>query len=413
MNILIINTLYETYVNDFYFRNSEVRDKTYGEQITAIENDGFAWNGVWNKPFRKLGLHAESIYSNVGSLQNAWARENLKDIPASADIIIEEQIKKIRPEIIFIDTVLKFDNTWIEQIKHKYPFVKIVIGYVCSPSYNTRDINRYDLIFTCLESIKKELNESAIRSSFLPHAFNPELLEKITDAPAREEICFYGGFVRGAMGHGYRENVLTDIINSGITIDIFSEMAEVSVVKDIISIKSKKALFNIYNLLKTLSIPQKFLDRLPYFTRIAGWDDFKAEMFNSKLKKAIKKARYGMPLYHKMLEYNCVLNIHGDLAKNEAANMRMFEVTGAGRLLITDWKPNLHLFFEDGKEILSFKNSAECVEKIEWARNNPEAARLIAKAGQKRTLKFHNFDIRAEAILNELRSNGLLGSANN
>lgn len=408
MNILIINTLYATYVDDFYLRNPEISNKSYDEQKTAIENDGFAWNGVWNKPFSKLGFHTESIYSNVGDMQNAWARENLKDIPAP-HIIIEEQIKKFQPGIIFIDTVLKFDNVWIEQIKQKYSSVKMVIGYVCSPSYDTKNINKYDLIFTCLESIKNELIESGIKSSFLPHAFNPELLDKI-NASVKQEICFYGGFVRGALGHGYRENVLTDIINNGIKIDIFSEMADVSVLKDILLIKSKKTLFNLYNFLKALSIPIKFLDRLPYFTRVAGWDDFKSEMFNSKLKKAIKKARYGIPLYNKMLEYNCVLNIHGDLAKDEAANMRMFEVTGAGRLLITDWKPNLHLFFEDGKEILSFKNSAECLEKIEWARNNTEAARLIARAGQNKTLKYHNFDLRAEAIIKELRASGLLKS---
>jgi len=43
-------------------------------------------------------------------------------------------------------------------------------------------------------------------------------------------------------------------------------------------------------------------------------------------------------------------NIHADIASDYAANMRMFEVTGVGSCLITDWKPNLHELFEDGEE---------------------------------------------------------------
>ena len=31
--------------------------------------------------------------------------------------------------------------------------------------------------------------------------------------------------------------------------------------------------------------------------------------------------------------------------------MRLFEATGAGTLLITDWKVNLHNVFELGKEV--------------------------------------------------------------
>ena len=412
MKILVINTLYESYVLDFYSRNPGIEDMSYNEQKIILERDGFAWNGVWNKPFEKLGVHAENIYANVNSLQNAWAKENLGNIP-DINTIIEEQIKKIQPEIIFIDTVFIYDNKWIDEIKRKYSFVRIVIGYVCSPSYHISDINHYDFIFTCLESIKKELLESNIKSAFLPHAFNPELLNIVINKEAKEEICFYGGFVRGAMGHGYREDVLTDIINTDTKIDIFSEMSEVSVLKDVVLIKSKKILFSVYNFLKAVKLPKGALNKLPYYSRISNWEDFKSEMFNGKLKKAIKKAKYGMSLYHTMLGYKCVLNIHGDLAKNEAANMRMFEVTGMGRLLITDWKPNLHLFFEDGKEVLSFKNSAECIEKIEWVKRNPEAAALIAKAGQQRTLKTHNFDLRAESMLKELRLSGLLETVKN
>jgi len=91
-------------------------------------------------------------------------------------------------------------------------------------------------------------------------------------------------------------------------------------------------------------------------------------------------------------------NSHGEIAGEYAANVRLFEVTGAGSCLITDWKKNLDTFFEIDKEVVTYKSTEECIEKVQWLINHPEERKEIAKAGQKRTLRDHTFKQRAEQL---------------
>ena len=48
-----------------------------------------------------------------------------------------------------------------------------------------------------------------------------------------------------------------------------------------------------------------------------------------------------------------------DIAKNETANMRIFEATGCGSLLLTEQRDNLCDFFEPEREVVTFSNEGE------------------------------------------------------
>ena len=75
--------------------------------------------------------------------------------------------------------------------------------------------------------------------------------------------------------------------------------------------------------------------------------------------------------------------------------MRLFEATGVGTCLLTDWKENLSELFEIDREIVTYKSVDECIEKAKWLLEHPQERELIAKAGQARTLKDHTFAQRA------------------
>jgi spore maturation protein CgeB len=113
---------------------------------------------------------------------------------------------------------------------------------------------------------------------------------------------------------------------------------------------------------------------------------------------------YGLELFNTISSYAIALNIHADIAKNEAANMRMFEVTGLGTCLITDYKNNLSDFFSN-EEILIYKNKFDCFETLVWAIKNPNLVNIIALAGQKKTLSNHTYFNRAKKILQILNEN--------
>ena len=52
------------------------------------------------------------------------------------------------------------------------------------------------------------------------------------------------------------------------------------------------------------------------------------------------------------------LNHHGNVPAF-ANNLRLYEATGVGTLLITDWKPDLHEVFEPGKEVVAYRSTGE------------------------------------------------------
>ena len=84
-------------------------------------------------------------------------------------------------------------------------------------------------------------------------------------------------------------------------------------------------------------------------------------------------------------------NRHINVAENNANNMRLFEATGMGSLLLTDAKENLHKLFKIDQEIVTYSCKEEALEKVEYFKESDMASQ-IAAAGQKRTLKEHTYE---------------------
>jgi spore maturation protein CgeB len=114
-----------------------------------------------------------------------------------------------------------------------------------------------------------------------------------------------------------------------------------------------------------------------------------------RLKPHLRKARFGLEMYRTLAESRVTLNIHADSSPTHASNMRLFETTGVGSCLLTDWKSNLTELFEPDKEIIVYRSAGECIDKACWLLDHPQDCRQVAAAGQKRTLRDHTFAARA------------------
>jgi spore maturation protein CgeB len=122
--------------------------------------------------------------------------------------------------------------------------------------------------------------------------------------------------------------------------------------------------------------------------------------YSSEIRQGfIKDQLYGKNMLKEISNHAVSFNMHARVAGEYAANVRMFEVTGAGSLLMSDHKRNIHELFEPGEEILTYGNMEECVEKLRWALDNPVKAAEIAARGQKRTLKDHSVEKRVELLM--------------
>ena len=97
-------------------------------------------------------------------------------------------------------------------------------------------------------------------------------------------------------------------------------------------------------------------------------------------------------------ESRITINNHISIAENYANNMRLFEATGMGCLLITDRKSNIGDMFEPGEEIVCYDSPEECLELITYYREHESERTRIAAAGQRRTLSEHSYHSRTAEL---------------
>ena len=82
--------------------------------------------------------------------------------------------------------------------------------------------------------------------------------------------------------------------------------------------------------------------------------------------------------------------------------MRLYESTGVGTFLLTDWKQNLGDILEPKREVATYASSEECLEQVGFYLAHAEQRESIARAGQERTLREHNYRVRMEELVSIL-----------
>ena len=103
-------------------------------------------------------------------------------------------------------------------------------------------------------------------------------------------------------------------------------------------------------------------------------------------------------MYEVMTRSQLAVNVHIGVAGGLAGNMRMFEATGCGALLLTEQAPNLHELFEPGQEVASYTGTSDLIARIRHYLANPDEAARIAAAGQRRTLADYSAEARAREL---------------
>jgi spore maturation protein CgeB len=111
------------------------------------------------------------------------------------------------------------------------------------------------------------------------------------------------------------------------------------------------------------------------------------------------RARYhgeawGLDMYRVLARSRIVVNRHIDAAEGHANNMRLYEATGSGALLLTDPGRNLEDLFEPGAEVVVYDGAADLVAKLRHHLEHDDERRRVAAGGQARTLGEHTYSRR-------------------
>lgn len=83
--------------------------------------------------------------------------------------------------------------------------------------------------------------------------------------------------------------------------------------------------------------------------------------------------------------------------------LRVWDVLGSGGFLITDYQPELELYFEPDKDLVMFENRQELAQKVSFYLEHEEQRRIIAENGYKKVKLNHSYNTRIKQMLELLQ----------
>jgi glycosyltransferase involved in cell wall biosynthesis len=334
--------------------------------------------------FNAYGLPSFEIITNAQPLQKVWCREN--NLPANlpSEKIVLHQIMQLHPEIIWMDDLHLATDAFIRQVKKNVPGLKLLVVHHCAPFHHgiLSRLQLFDIVFTCVPHLHAAFRNHGLNAKLVYHGFDPANLLIAEDTEKKySPVVFSGSLYTGTAFHQQRIYYLEKMIREGIDIKIFANTES-----------------------RWKFIARKGIEIFRHgISHVKG-----TRYYNRLLRQHILPPVFGQEMYSLLGSSQLCFNIHGEVAGPSAGNMRLFEATGMGTCLITDWKENLAELFEPEKEVVTYQSVEECIDKIKWLLNNPSVRNKIAKAGQMRTLKEHTIENRVqqlnEIIKNELRT---------
>jgi len=338
LSCMFVATYYNKFLDKHYQKRPELFNAGYDEQLSSLVNENFGDSNYYSLGMNGAGWSAQDIICNCLPLQSAWKKEH--NIEAEGFQILIEQIKFYKPDVVYFHDMNLMPADLLNAIK---PYVKLIAGQIATPIEQKIPFNLYDVIFSSFPHYIKKFREAGLTAYYTPLAFDSRNLDSLNGAKYEKNILC--SFVGGISAYHIEGNKLINEICANIPVQIWGYGVE--------------------------TLPQDSPIRTHYNGEAWGKD-----MFNI--------------LSHSLV----TINRHGEVAENYANNMRLFEATGCGTLLITDYKDNLDELFEIGKEIVAFRSNEEAIALTKYYITHPEEAIEIAKAGQKRTLSDHTYEKR-------------------
>ena len=404
MKMLIISTIYELYLKKLYGGRPELREKPYNEQKAALDYDAFGWVDSWSHVLRPLGYEATEVIANAGLAQRAWAKEHgvrFRESNWLLDIAMA-RAERERPEVLFMCDYSTFTYRWLKELRERCPSIMLVVGWCGAPFTDSTVFEAYDIVLSCVPELVERFRGMGHRAAHLNHAFDPRVLGRIREGfEPSIDLSFIGSIVRSGEYHLGREQILERVAGE-IEIKIFSPSAE-STLADGLKMVVAQGVYSVVAGLRAIGVPNMVLKGIPVLGRFAHFRSrpMRSSGPASGLRSHMRPSVFGLEMYQSLRDSKVTLNSHIDISPKSASNMRLFEATGVGTCLLTDWKENIHELFEPEKEVITYRTAEECVEKAKWLLEHPEEREKIAKAGQARCLRDHTFYRRA-FVLDEI-----------
>jgi spore maturation protein CgeB len=321
-------------------------------------------------------------------LQQAWAREHGVSFNRKNWLkeIVLAQVKDFRPDVLFLQDLYLFDHAFRQQLRQHCSDRVILIGFRAAPTADYSPFKDLDLVLTVVPNFAERLRESGANVEILRHAFETSVLDVVPPAVERDlDFTFIGSLVLRDGFHHERYALLEKLLQF-TSLQVWGHITEPpseTRTGQVLSRLTSRA----DRSLQRLGVPNRQRDqllsigkKLSQKTRITPAQR-EAGSFHEPV--------YGLDNFRVLGRSKITFNNHIDCADAYAGNMRLFEATGMGACLVTDWKINLPELFQPDTEVVTYKSAEECADKVNYLLEHDEERRSIAAAGQVRTLRDH------------------------
>jgi len=335
---LFVNTYYPGFLEQHYRRRPELLSAPYESQHAALQAACFGDSDFYSFGLRAAGWAAQDVIANCPSLQRQWALERACD-PASAPLRTAlDQIAQVRPQVLYLQDLNVATREFMAEAR---PHVDLIVGQIASPIPPHAQLDGFDVLISSFPHFVETFRRQGRVAYYQPLAFDPRVLERLGRHQRDHALTFVGGV---SPAHEGRYELLTALAKSS---------------------------------------PIHFWG---YGTQALLQHGVEANQLHGDV--------WGLDMFTVLARSTITVNHHIDVAQSNANNMRLFEATGCGALLVTDYKDNLNDLFEIGDEVVAYRSVAECADMIAYYLNHHDEASAIAKRGQARTLRDHTYEAR-------------------
>jgi SAM-dependent methyltransferase/predicted O-methyltransferase YrrM len=371
---LQIHTFYSSYLENFYRKQPGLAGAAFDDQINALVRDGFSGIHIFAPYMAEWGYRPRFIVANNAPSQRKWlAEQGLISSNGNRDAMhetVRRQIELIRPEILYLSDPVSFDSRFIRALSWK---PRLVLGWRAANIASDTDWSEFDVMLSSLSGLRQaalELGANTVEH-FFP-GYPSWINDALPEGGSAYDVVFSGSWTTSQ--HARRNQYLLNVARAAVCSD-----------------KGFSCGFYINGSPEALP---------PEIQRINLGGRFGIEMH-----AALRSGRIVLDARGIIEHRNSKTHAVTDLAGGETANMRIFEVTGSGRFLLTEHHENLSSYFEPGVEIESFRDEAELIEKIRYYLLNPEKREAIARRGQERCLRDYSMRKRASELDRIIRMN--------
>jgi hypothetical protein len=360
MRFLILDHYYPEFIKAIYSATPGLERSTFGAQQAALDNGLFGEMQFQASALRGLGHDALHLPVNVPPLLAALAREHdlapptrgprfrLRDgvVPwpvrgdraLAYETLLPVIADRLEADVVHIQCMDVLDPTIVASMQRPG---RRIIGQTAAPFPVRHGLASYDLVLSSLPNYVDHFRREGVRAELLPLAFASEVVNRVEVHDHRDVPVSFVGSIASA--HRRRSNLLQAIVANGTPLQVWST-----------------------------GVVEGALRHQPVWGR-----DMYAVLGRSRL----------------------TLNSHGENAASYANNLRLYEATGMGALLLTEEALNLGDLFAPGLEVVTYRDAPSLTREVAYYLAHPDEARSIAEAGRRRTLRDHTWQVRMGQVV--------------